>query len=409
MAMSFLREYKTYILTILFISLFFKILFLISFHIWSSGDTYNYFKLAKHILNFDLTGYNGHRTPGYPLFIILGFFNHKIIVMYQIILGMILNLLIFFLSLEITKDRAKSFIITLIHILNLNITNFEIALLTEFLSLFFLVLLIYLIKRKSNIMIISICATYLFVIRPNMLSVIIFYFLFFIFKREFKKAILFISLPTISAFLWSYLNLKYVGFFTISTIGPQGLNHHTLNFVYCAPENNKYYKFMKELGINLLREYGKDWVKANIFITETSQFIKDYKSFLKIQESFAIETIKNCPYLYIYSVLEAVLKFYYTLPLKYEIYYGPFNKRTYYNYTKFIIEPIWTIMNVIIFLIYIVFLLLPIINLKHIDEIWLLVFFSSIFQALFVYSDNWRFSIPFMPLIIIYVINKVIK
>jgi hypothetical protein len=166
---------------------------------------------------------------------------------------------------------------------------------------------------------------------------------------------------------------------------------------------------MKELGINLLREYGKDWVKANIFITETSQFIKDYKSFLKIQESFAIETIKNCPYLYIYSVLEAVLKFFYTLPLKYEIYYGPFNKRTYYNYTKFIIEPIWTIMNVIIFLIYIVFLLLPIINLKHIDEIWLLVFFSSIFQALFVYSDNWRFSIPFMPLIIIYVINKVIK
>jgi len=175
--MSFLREYKTYILTIFFISLFFKILFLISFHIWSSGDTYNYFKLAKHILNFDLTGYNGQRTPGYPLFIILGFFNHKIIVMYQIILGMILNLLIFFLSLEITKDRAKSFIITLIHIFNLNITNFEIALLTEFLSLFFLVLLIFLIKRKSNIMIISICATYLFMIRPNK-YVISYYFLF---------------------------------------------------------------------------------------------------------------------------------------------------------------------------------------------------------------------------------------
>lgn len=399
------------ILIILVLSIFIKLLFIISFHIWSSGDTYGYYKLAKQILNLDLSGYNGQRTPGYPIFIILGFFNHKIIVLYQILLGIILDILVFYLAYDITKSKFKSLIVSLLNVFNLNVVNFEIALMTEFLSLFFTTLLVFMIRKKTGIFLTSICASFLVLIRPNLISVLIFYFIYEIYKKNLRNSFILILFPSLSLIVWSFLNFKYVGIFTISTMTAQNLNHHTLNFPYCSPESNENYKIMKEKSLELFKTYGLNWLKANEFLDFTYKNLSEeksvnYKNYLKILNEFAIETIKNCPHLYLYSVILATIKFYYTIPLKYENYYGPFHERKFYKFTSFLIEPIWFLSNIITFLFMLLFLIIPILNFKKIDSIWILIFFSSVFQALFVYSDNWRFSIPFMPLVFIYVINK---
>lgn len=49
-------------------------------------DTQSYIDLAKNIVSFDFSGFNGLRTPGYSLILILSGFNLKITVLIQMFL-----------------------------------------------------------------------------------------------------------------------------------------------------------------------------------------------------------------------------------------------------------------------------------------------------------------------------------
>lgn len=51
-------------------------------------DTYSYLDLAGRLLRRDLAGADGLRTPGYPVFLLLGFLSPRIVVAYQICLGL---------------------------------------------------------------------------------------------------------------------------------------------------------------------------------------------------------------------------------------------------------------------------------------------------------------------------------
>ncbi|MEJ5329162.1 MAG: hypothetical protein WHT07_03310 [Desulfobaccales bacterium] len=51
-------------------------------------DTASYVDLAQKLVQGDLAGIDGLRTPGYSLFLLLGFLTPRVVVAYQVILGL---------------------------------------------------------------------------------------------------------------------------------------------------------------------------------------------------------------------------------------------------------------------------------------------------------------------------------
>lgn len=86
--------FKNPLLSVVFLAvslrLFLFTLFYSSVTIYPDSD--GYLELAKIISSFNLIGYNGLRSPGYPLIISLLFRNLYLIVFFQFALGIISSL-----------------------------------------------------------------------------------------------------------------------------------------------------------------------------------------------------------------------------------------------------------------------------------------------------------------------------
>ena len=85
------------------------------------------------------TGYDGTRTPGYPVFLALaGSDQHVWLV--QLLLGFVTTLLIFFIGWKLTDKAWFGGMLALAHTLNLGQLFFESNLLTESLTTFLMIL-----------------------------------------------------------------------------------------------------------------------------------------------------------------------------------------------------------------------------------------------------------------------------
>ncbi len=60
----------------------------------SFNDTETYTVLAERISALNLAGYNGERTPMYPLLLLLGGLNLHLVVVLQLVLGILCSFLI---------------------------------------------------------------------------------------------------------------------------------------------------------------------------------------------------------------------------------------------------------------------------------------------------------------------------
>jgi hypothetical protein len=102
------------------------------------GDTPSYRRLAETVLQ-GFNGYDGTRTPGYPVFLALaGSDQHVWLV--QLLLGFVTTLLIFFISWKLTDKSWFGGLMALAHTLNLGQLFFESTLLTETLTTFLVIL-----------------------------------------------------------------------------------------------------------------------------------------------------------------------------------------------------------------------------------------------------------------------------
>ena len=104
----------------------------------SYGDTPSYWRLAETVLH-GFAGYDGTRTPGYPVFLALaGSDQHVWLV--QLLLGFFTTLLIFFMGWKLTEKPWLGGLLALAHTLNLGQLFFESNLLTESLTTFLITL-----------------------------------------------------------------------------------------------------------------------------------------------------------------------------------------------------------------------------------------------------------------------------
>jgi hypothetical protein len=102
------------------------------------SDTPSYRRLAETVLQ-GFTGYDGTRTPGYPVFIALVGSDRNVWLV-QLLLGFVTTLLIFFIGWKLTDKPWFGGLLALAHTLNLGQLFFESNLLTESLTTFLMIL-----------------------------------------------------------------------------------------------------------------------------------------------------------------------------------------------------------------------------------------------------------------------------
>ena len=210
-----------------------------------ADDTGTYQQLASQIANFDFHEYNGFRTPGYPVLILLAFNNNYIIWIIQSILGLLISILVFFIIRLHGMSVKWALAGAVLQLLALNEMFFEAFILTETLTTFLVILVCYLFiysaihkSNWSSLAAVGLISALLTLTRPQYLFIIpllaSFIVIFFQFKRVSLLSIflIFSLAPVIG---WMSFNKEKTGYFSMTTWLGYHLTNHSGAFMEYAP------------------------------------------------------------------------------------------------------------------------------------------------------------------------------
>lgn len=126
--------------TVLVVALLERLLLWLSYRPVPYGDSPSYRRLAEAVLN-GFHGYDGTRTPGYPIFMALIGPDQRIFLV-QMGLGIGITLILFYLGWQLTRRTWFAGLAALLYSLSLGQLFFEANLLTETLTTFFIALML---------------------------------------------------------------------------------------------------------------------------------------------------------------------------------------------------------------------------------------------------------------------------
>jgi hypothetical protein len=386
-------------------------------HITLYPDSEDYVILAKRILSLDISGYEGQRSPGYPLLLALSNISYTITVIIQLITGIIT--LIFFYKTCLTAGLRKkaSLIITIILSWYLPTIFFEAAILTETLTLLVITLIFYLFlkiwKKESDRYILpGILCGYLVLIKPFYIFLPVLLFLFLLPKglsarTVLSKSVLMIIIPAIVFLGWSYVNKVNTGYFTSTTFYGFNLAQNCVSFAEkTTPEyaeiGNMYAKYRdnripdKEVAMTIWEAYPELEEKTGLSFPALSKKLYDY----------SIATISENPVAYTKQVLISWRDFWKTsLYWEYDSFTIPHANSVilYICYAERILMQLIKILFVLL----IPYNIIKAIKKKKLSPrfiISVVVLTASILQAIITYGTNSRFSFPFEMLIVLSVV-----
>lgn len=393
-------------------------------HITLYPDTNDYVILAERLLNFDLNGYEGQRSPGYPLFLAFSNISFVITIILQSLAGILTLALTYKLFLLNGINRKISLISTLIISCYLPSVFFDFAVLTESITLlcvsaiFYLYVSIY-YKKSNNInyyLGLSLLCGYLVLIKPFYIFLPALLFLVlcikgFSWKNLFKKYLVVLLIPAFIFLGWSYVNKVNTGYFVSSTFYGFNLAQNCVSFaekttpeyaevgeIYAKYRDNRISD--KEEAMVIWEAYPELKEKTGLSFPGLSRKLYDY----------SISTIKNNPADYLKQVFISWRDFWKTsLYYEYDSFATPHanNIILYICYAERIILQLIKIL----FILLIPYNIVSSIRKRKITPqlvISVIVLAASILQALVTYGTNSRFSYPFEILIMLSVILNVI-
>jgi hypothetical protein len=127
-------------LVLLLVCAFMRIVASFAYEPYVAPDTGTYQRFANQIARWDFSAYDGTRTPGYPLLMLLAGREPHRLRAFQSLLGIGVSALLFVVAYRCSRSPLVSLLAGLIPTLSLNLLFFESALLTEPVSGFLLVL-----------------------------------------------------------------------------------------------------------------------------------------------------------------------------------------------------------------------------------------------------------------------------
>lgn len=396
-------------------------------------DSGDYVDLAERILNGNLIGYHGARTPGYSMFLALLGNNHIMVVIVQNLLGLVILFMIFDLSKQWTSQKM-AFYIGLILSSYLPFIFYDFAILTESLSAFLLVTLMWLLnkvdffKTQHHHLIvylkIGVLCAVLFLVRPFFIYLPFLIILFVAvtmfneFKSVFFPLILVLVIPVLALLSWNSFNKYNTGVFMTSSYEGINLTQVGTSFYEKLPDQ---YHIEREI---LLRH------RDEIVATKEGHVYP-------MTVWFAREELKQATALNDLELSLHLKKISINLLLAHPVDYG---KQAVFSFTKFFgaestllwnvdkfknkwirkgLVSLWIygqqyaliVLNSIFILFSFLFLFkngaLKKWNIQHF--VILMIISGAIFQALITFGTNSRFCYPFTGLILAFTINYLYK
>ncbi|MCX7550560.1 hypothetical protein [Xanthomarina sp. F2636L] len=429
---TYLVKYPLFIL--LCYGIFLRLLVFIFYHdVTIYPDSEDYTNLADYLLNFSLVNYTGERTPGLPFLIALVGGNIYLTAFIQNLLGLLSLILIFDFSKTKTQNVLTAFWIGIITTSFLHVVFYEFAILTETLTLFFLLLSFWYIQKfrlleaqkpLKHYLILSVILSCLYLVRPMFIYVPIGFSLFYMVKNFNKKiktvllnTIIISFLPLLTFYAWCSLNEKNIGQFTSSYYIGINLAQVATPFFDKAADKHQlirdvFVKHRNYIEKNLPeKEYPMTaWYAHDELIEKTGLSRQELINELG---NISKELIKSHPILYAKQVLVSFNDFWFTTSILWNV------EKFQDIYVSKACIGLWNyIQSYLLILINIFFLLFSIKKLlqffiskgKMFDLdllIVAIVLSGALAQALVVYGSNSRFSFPFFPLIVYFVIVNI--
>lgn len=391
-------------------------------HITIYPDSAGYIALAERILNLDFAGYEGERSPGYPLLLAATGISYLFTSVMQSVLGVI-SLIIAYKTAIIIGIGKKTSLLTILGLAcYIPMIFFEFAILSESLTLLFILLTFFLYfsilqgkDKSSYIWLLIITSSFLILIKPFyiILPILLFAFLFFS-NLSIRKRIseyVFIVIIPIGLFLgWSYVNRVNTGYFTSTTFYGFNLAQNCVTFAEkTTPEfseiGNIYAKYRdevkseKELAMTIWEAEPELREETGLSFPALSAKLYDY----------SIATIKKNPLDYLKQVFISWRDFWKT-----SLYWEYDNVAV--AHAKDVILYICYAERIVLQLIKILFvLLIPYSIIRAVRDrklsppliISIVVLTASVLQALITYGTNSRFSFPFEILIVLSVVANI--
>lgn len=412
---------KKPILTLIIFGILIRLLVVYCYpHITIHGDTESYLDLAELLSRLNLTGYQGYRSPGYPLLLL--FSSLSITILLQFIFG-IATIIIAYKNMLLLKFEAnKAFFTALFLSTLLNLIFYELAILTESLTLLLITIIAHIYLKNfdqkisiKTVVYLNVLFAFLILVKPFYFFLPFVFYGFSIlknasFKNVFNRSLLTLIGPIICFFGWSYVNKINTGYFVPTTY--YGVNLFQ-NCVYFAEKSPEKYHEIRDIYLKYrdiaIRE-NKD-VSMSVWDAYDELIVTTNYSFIDLSyqlNEFSKETIKQNPFDYIRQVLLfSWMDFWQT-----SIFWEKEGFKSPYSYAG--IRFVWYIQSVILVYFKIAFVLLfPIqlyrsISSKKITADFALsslIIITSLAQAIVAYGTNSRYSYPFEFLIIILVIS----
>jgi hypothetical protein len=385
-------------------------------------DSWSFMTLNEYLLSFDLEGYNGERSPGYPLLITLGLGTMKLTVVYQLILGILTTLFWYDTLIAFKFSQKHSFWITIFISSFLCHFFFETSILVETVTLFFISILFWMLAKNhfenSNGLVLSglsLFFGYLVLIKPFFVFLpFLIYGLYvlksFSWKTIINKKIVILIFPVLAYFGWSYVNKLNTNYFVSTTF--LGLNT-SQNCVYFAEKSpsefdwiSKPYVAYREKAI----KENKDVSMAIWYAYNDSVFKKYHLPFPDFSNElgkFAKATIQKNKSDYLFQVFNrSFLDFWKVYDMKP---YVTFDN----SLVDSVITQIWTIQKNILQIFKLFFILIATYYLYEslrnrrisIEAIGVIIIFvTDLLQAFVTYGTNAKYSYPLEFIMIILVL-----
>lgn len=215
------------------------------------ADSKEYIEFANRIKSFDFDGYNGFRTPPYPLLLLLCHLNFDLIGVLQNLMGIALSVLMFNIAFSRTKNPILAFCVGAFSSISFYKLYYERIIMTETLVAFLLAFSLYLLygmltqqrMKSTKLLNLGLISALAGLTKPLFLFLAPLYaLLFFIIDR--KSAFLvrmkragFMLLPYfVLVFGWSLFNKCTINYFGLTTLTGYNLSNHSGGFMELAAD-----------------------------------------------------------------------------------------------------------------------------------------------------------------------------
>ncbi len=417
------KPWKTF-LALLFVCALLRMPFWCFYAPMTGPDSASYESMASYIASSDFTDYLAKRTPVYPLLILLCRFDHGLLWVIQSIMGIAVSLMLFSMAYTRTGRLFPSFLAGLSYSFFITLTLFEMFVLTETMSIFLVVLSLFLFMRTSRpgregvvyCLALGLVVSLAGLTRPLLLILVPLYIAFIVYRWQAAgkaaagkvRGLLCFAVPAVGIVLgWCVFNMVAAGYFGPTSFTGYNLTQHSGAFMELAgdeySEIRDVYLKHREIQRNEIGTHSMAIWRAVPEMQEATGL--SYGELSRKLARLSIGLFVRHPIHYSQGVAKAWLRFW-----TFNDSCPPLDE-TDSKGVRNILAIVWWMENRLfllpeaVFMIVVLSFLYSIIFRKKVDSEWdllivLIVAAASVLQAMMEFGENARYSIPFRPLVL---------